>query len=485
MRFNKYIHILLFSLLVLVSLNVTPSLAIPTQFGDTGLLSQPTADTLNSGNICVGFWSTYEKYQDDVYTLVPVAMTLGLGSFLETYGSYPNVLLNGEETWSPRGYATLGFKLRFWGERSSRFKMSIDAHARRNISDNATSEGLTDIVYRLVASYKNGPFGIHVNYGVLNADSPEDKSVIYEDQTLYGGGIEFYPTSRLRLIAEFSSMSERIISTEDFKEASVGFQYYITPHLTFNLGSTFGLTDLSSDWTVLTGLSACQGIGSYLTPVPQLVKVDTSKKQVKPVKALKIKALTPVAPKVTRKDLSVVSKLEVPVDANAQEVLVKPSEKLALIRPKISKSLPVSPVAEFVKAAPAVIQTQVVTEPIVAVVHRKFRLPEFTFDSNQAELSPEGKDAITEIIEEVKKENALFLIRAEGHTDSIGSETYNYNLSLKRAISAASHLVLNTGFDPEKIFVRGMGESAPISDNLTDEGRSQNRRVELLILVPK
>jgi flagellar motor protein MotB len=59
------------------------------------------------------------------------------------------------------------------------------------------------------------------------------------------------------------------------------------------------------------------------------------------------------------------------------------------------------------------------------------------------------------------------------------------SLSLKRAISMASYLVEREGLDAERIFVKGFGESRPVAGNETEEGRSRNRRVEILVLVPK
>ena len=67
--------------------------SIPTQFGDTGLLSQPTANTLNAGNICVGLWSNVSDSETSSATVVPFSITLGLGSFWEFYGSYPTYYL--------------------------------------------------------------------------------------------------------------------------------------------------------------------------------------------------------------------------------------------------------------------------------------------------------------------------------------------------------------------------------------------------------
>ena len=72
-----------------------------------------------------------------------------------------------------------------------------------------------------------------------------------------------------------------------------------------------------------------------------------------------------------------------------------------------------------------------------------------------------------------------------GHTDSIGSEKYNMDLSLKRAIAVAHYMVTREGIDPKMLFVKGMGKTKLLSGNETTEGRRINRRFEILFLVPK
>ena len=71
-------------------------------------------------------------------------------------------------------------------------------------------------------------------------------------------------------------------------------------------------------------------------------------------------------------------------------------------------------------------------------------------------------------------------IKVVGHTDSQGSDAYNQKLSERRASSVAAFLLSN-GLAPEKLTSQGLGESQPVADNSTEEGRAQNRRVELQI----
>jgi outer membrane protein OmpA-like peptidoglycan-associated protein len=77
------------------------------------------------------------------------------------------------------------------------------------------------------------------------------------------------------------------------------------------------------------------------------------------------------------------------------------------------------------------------------------------------------------------RDNPERTIKIEGHTDSMGDEDYNLELSQRRAESVRMFLVQN-GVEPNRIIARGYGETAPVAPNDTAAGRQQNRRVELV-----
>jgi outer membrane protein OmpA-like peptidoglycan-associated protein len=78
------------------------------------------------------------------------------------------------------------------------------------------------------------------------------------------------------------------------------------------------------------------------------------------------------------------------------------------------------------------------------------------------------------------KENADVDIVVEGHTDGKGTEAYNQRLSVRRATAVRDYLA-KLGIPGRRMTVRGKGKSQPVAGNDTDEGRAQNRRVELLV----
>lgn len=72
-------------------------------------------------------------------------------------------------------------------------------------------------------------------------------------------------------------------------------------------------------------------------------------------------------------------------------------------------------------------------------------------------------------------------VRVAGHTDNTGTASYNQDLSDRRADSVAAVLIAN-GVVPSRIVAYGRGESEPVASNLTEEGRAENRRVEVFII---
>jgi len=103
-----------------------------------------------------------------------------------------------------------------------------------------------------------------------------------------------------------------------------------------------------------------------------------------------------------------------------------------------------------------------------------------TFESQSAILSDGGKKYLAKIAKDLK-DNSEFVLVISGHTDSIGTDTYNQRLSEQRANSAKEALI-EAGVDPENVVVIGEGEMKPIADNNTSEGRALNRRIEMKMI---
>jgi len=104
----------------------------------------------------------------------------------------------------------------------------------------------------------------------------------------------------------------------------------------------------------------------------------------------------------------------------------------------------------------------------------------FGFDT--ADLSPEGQAALDQFAEQLKSDNKNVYIEIQGHTDNVGSEKYNEELGMLRAEAVRRYLNQKHGFPLHRINVISYGETAAVADNNTREGRSQNRRVALVVL---
>jgi outer membrane protein OmpA-like peptidoglycan-associated protein len=104
----------------------------------------------------------------------------------------------------------------------------------------------------------------------------------------------------------------------------------------------------------------------------------------------------------------------------------------------------------------------------------------FGFDTS--DLSPEAEAAIDEFASQLKNENTGVYVEIQGHTDSVGSEQYNEELGLLRAEAVRRYLSQKHQFPLHRMNVISYGEAASVADNSTREGRSQNRRVALVVL---
>jgi len=104
------------------------------------------------------------------------------------------------------------------------------------------------------------------------------------------------------------------------------------------------------------------------------------------------------------------------------------------------------------------------------------------FGFNEAELSGEASAALDEFAGPIVAENLNVYIEIQGHTDGVGDEQYNNDLGLERAEAVRRYLNMAHQIPLHRMSVISYGESAPVADNESREGRAQNRRVVLVVL---
>ncbi len=123
----------------------------------------------------------------------------------------------------------------------------------------------------------------------------------------------------------------------------------------------------------------------------------------------------------------------------------------------------------------------------IPLVKKEFKivLPQVYFETGKSEIKPESYpvlDDAVKTIQTVLSGNPDIKIEIQGHTDSIGSDSYNLTLSQDRATSVMNYLVTRHGIAINRLIAKGYGETQPIASNKSLEGRSKNRRVEFVII---
>ncbi len=135
--------------------------------------------------------------------------------------------------------------------------------------------------------------------------------------------------------------------------------------------------------------------------------------------------------------------------------------------PKISipvTDMPLSKITQLV--------SKITPEATYVIKDFRFAIDVQTLDSNQKQL--------LEALAEVLQSRPGMKIELRGHSDAIGDAAYNLALSIDRAESVKTYLVL-LGVAPERLSVKGFGETRPIASNSTDAGKKKNRRVEFVL----
>lgn len=99
------------------------------------------------------------------------------------------------------------------------------------------------------------------------------------------------------------------------------------------------------------------------------------------------------------------------------------------------------------------------------------------FDTAKATIRPDSEKTLNQLLK-LLNEHADWKMRVEGHTDNVGTAPSNLALSVKRAQAVVAWLTSN-GVAAARLTAEGYGQSRPIADNNTEDGRAKNRRVEL------
>lgn len=103
-----------------------------------------------------------------------------------------------------------------------------------------------------------------------------------------------------------------------------------------------------------------------------------------------------------------------------------------------------------------------------------------TFATNESSIQPQFRTTLDQVADVLRQYNQTY-VDVYGHTDSTGSDSYNLDLSQRRATAVADYLTMR-GVQSARLGTRGFGESQPIASNDTEAGKAANRRVEIKLV---
>ena len=151
-------------------------------------------------------------------------------------------------------------------------------------------------------------------------------------------------------------------------------------------------------------------------------------------------------------------------------------------RPAASAPMPAPAPAPMPQATPAPAPAPMpAPAPAPVPVSEKVSFAaEALFDFDKSVVKPEGKAALDDLLNKLQGMNTEVMVTV-GHTDSVGSDAYNQKLSLRRAEAVKAYIV-SKGIETSRVYTEGKGETQPVAENNSAEGRAKNRRVTVEVV---
>jgi len=287
--------------------------------------------------------------------------------------------------------------------------------------------------------------GIEANFSLIDADADscdckENQTLVYfpRVELLYhimpdkmfvpylavGGGYQFYRYDDDKNLSPAGSLNLRSkVDDAAIVDYGLGLKVFLTDNLALrgDVRHFYDITNSANDFAVTAGLVYAFG-GEEKKPV----KVEERKPEVK-------------KPEVKKPE-------------------TKPETKMSK-EPSTSKPLK---------------DKDVILPPVAPKKEERIEVT-VLFEFNKTLVRPMYKDQLQRVADFMKA-NPTASATVEGHTDSVGSDKYNLNLSRKRAQSVKNYIVKNFRVDPSRITISWFGESKSTADNKTEDGRRHNRR---------
>jgi outer membrane protein OmpA-like peptidoglycan-associated protein len=123
-------------------------------------------------------------------------------------------------------------------------------------------------------------------------------------------------------------------------------------------------------------------------------------------------------------------------------------------------------------------RTKIITRALTPVKNKAFVSVMIHFDFGDANIKGEQKKILDALARDIRDSFSGFKIRIGGHTDNVGSYEYNIDLSERRAKAVKEYFTLTHGISPNNLQIEGFAYTKPIDENITEDGRASNRRVD-------
>ncbi len=510
----------------------------PTASGTVGLFMVPRASTMQPDTFSVAAWFSAISRQEGTSSIETWAISgaYGVNERLEVFGSFEaartgvwrDALLekeiqNGgvwiapplnEQPFATDGWQTgmgalrIGVKYRATGDTMGYDGIALIGAIKIPTSGEFIGTHALDAIGRVVGSYEaNESFGINGYIGGTWRAKPDDRDTVYplpdyviEDGKVqvassldYGAGIEFPTRFWIKGIFEFIGVKGAMVGGDDWSMIQAGLR--ATHEMGIAIDAAFTYNVAMDDHGLPMSKGGAFAKLSYSTsrPLPLMFQ-GAAPQPLPPVN--RAPTMTCRAERTTVRQGESVRLFATVNDPDGDTITVTWSAAAGSVTPREGEQVtwssqgvrpgagPISATADDGYGGTANCTVRVTVEappPPPEAVVVSFMCSEF----------PSGNTRIDNRCKAILDDAALRLRQnpqatAEivGYSDSTGSEEINIEKSLERADNAKAYFVETHGIDASRMTTRGAGPANPVADNSTSEGRTQNRRIEIVVTIP-
>ncbi len=461
-----------------------------TWLGPSGLFQIYTAENLE-GTMFAGslYFSNYDRefssgdmYVSYDYSYLTLPLAYGITdrfevsvapAYLDIRSEYPN---------DPDGFGDVYLNLKaniFHDRDMGGFGVVAYGKLPTADEDEGLGTGEADYGLTLVGSKYFGKMKLHLNLGYRFIGEPDYAD--FDDQFIYGLGMQYHFTDQFQLIAELTGETAYHPNAEDPLDILAGFRYELSEVFTFGGGVryAFDLEDENCPVGGVVQLGVKVGGKPTPTPIPPT-----------PIPMPEIRCILESAEitqgEFTRVRVEVTDPTggELQFDWSSSGCRLETDGREAILYTddcgpgEFTVSCKVTNEMDYSDSCSVTVMVKE-KPPQKKIV--KLDLPVVPFKKG-TRVDNVAKAILDDIAQKIK-ENPDVTVTLVGHTDSTGSESANEKVGMTRAENVKKYLVDRHKIEPDRFEVRSAGETEPIADNDTMEGRMKNRRVEVIMMV--